>query len=686
VNARDLRIRLPRAWDAFFARYGNFTAIQLAAIPALLNGDNVLLSSGTASGKTEAALAPLIEKHLPPFPTISQLTILYVLPTRALINDLSTRLKTPLERLRISYDVKTRDLNTFTPKHPAQILLTTPESLDSLLANETKALIHIQAVIIDELHIFDGSTRGDQLRILLNRLRDVRSYAFKQGDAPDDQIQYAALSATLAQPQTSADRYFTNAHVVDIGGSRPISTEMIALSVDSPDAMVDMFKMFRQKGWRKALAFCNTRAEVEAYAAAVRNANTPFGSAIYAHYSNLDRLRRREIEDQFAHAEAALCFASSTLELGIDIGSIDVVLLIGPPGNPATFVQRIGRASRREAQARSICFYRTPLEKILFEALAHADYSEATSSFRPAVAVQQIFSLLKQSPTGAVRLTPLMSLFANLLSEADLRLILGELQARRYLIIGREGEWRAGEQLNRLIDTQSYDSQPLSVYSNIENQNLQQIKIRDQHTQQIVASVDRQWLDRDVLTLEGRAMTVEWYDGEAVWVSPYRGEAATQKLRYISSRQVLNFEVAQQISVQVGLSPDIMPMIPYGDGWVCFHWLGDLYGRVFIELLRHKFAVIEGDVSGLCLLSMEELSALPLWTEFQVTRHLRDHYRRYEPLLSLGVYHSLLPIELRYRAVIEQFDVPRFVHAISQLHAVKAPEALNYSLLSLIPE
>ena len=686
MTPQALKAHLPRTWDAFFARYGSFTPIQLAAIPVLLDGDNVLLSAGTASGKTEAALAPLIERYLPPHRNMLQLTLLYLLPTRALINDMAYRLAAPLERLRISYAVKTRDLNTFVPKHPAQILLTTPESLDSLLANETKALIHIQAVIIDELHIFDGSARGDQLRVLLNRLRHVRSYALKQGDAEDDQIQYAALSATLAQPQTSAARYFANPHVIEVESTRLINTEMIALSLDSPDAMVEVFKTFRKRGWRKALAFCNTRAEVEAYAAAVRAANTPFGGAIYVHYSNLDRLRRHEIEDQFAHAEAALCFASSTLELGIDIGSIDVVLLIGPPGNRATFVQRIGRASRRENQARAICFYRTPLEKILFEALSHADYPRAMHSFRPAVAVQQIFSLLKQSPIAALRLGPLTSLFKSLLSEADLHSILGELQGRGYLIVGRDGEWRAGEYLNRLIDTQAYESQPLSVYSNIENQNSQQIKIRDQNTQQIVASVDRQWLNRDVLTLEGRALTVEWYDGEALWVSPHRGALQGGKLRYLSTRQVLSFELAQQIAGEIGLSPEIMPLIPYGEGWLCFHWLGDLYGRVLVELLRHTLNVAQSSQTGLCLLSMDELRVLPTWTEAQVTRHLRDHYRRYEALLSLGAYHSLLPTELRSRAVIEQFDVSHFLRVISQFRVAKASEDLTDALTSLIDE
>src|SRR5205085_11934858 len=83
----------------------------------------------------------------------------------------------------------------------------------------------------------------------------------------------------------------------------------------SSDPLLDYLGTFRQRGWRKALAFCNTRAEVESYAAAVRAAGSPFGEAVYVHYSNLEWERRCEIEQQFAQAQAAICFASSTLEL-----------------------------------------------------------------------------------------------------------------------------------------------------------------------------------------------------------------------------------------------------------------------------------------------------------------------------------------------------------------------------------
>jgi ATP-dependent Lhr-like helicase len=424
VNPHVIRRSLARTWGAFFRRYGSFTPAQMAAIPALLAGENALICAATASGKTEAALAPLIERYLPSNRSVPCLTLLYLLPTRALINDLQNRLAVPLGDLRVSFAAKTHDFNSFDPKHPADLLFTTPESLDSLLAAHPRVLTRICAIIIDEMHVFDGTVRGDQLRVLLNRLRQVRAHAFKTGDAEHEWVQYVGLSATLAHPEQVAARYFPDAQVIQVSGSRAVKADYLLLNCDAD--LLEYLNEFRQHGWRKALAFCNTRAEVEHYAAVAQRAGSPFGHVVYVHYSNLTRERRFEIEQAFAHAEVALCFASSTLELGIDIGDIDVVLLIGPPGNIASYAQRAGRGGRRRQNVNLVCAYRTSLELLLFKVLLNAQAAEAPAAFRPSVAIQQVFSLLKQSPTGALRLTPLVDLFDGLLSRADLAAILGE--------------------------------------------------------------------------------------------------------------------------------------------------------------------------------------------------------------------------------------------------------------------
>src|SRR5688500_15550541 len=103
ANARRTMERLPRTWSAFFGRHGNFTAVQLVTIPALLDGQNLIVSAATASGKTEAAFAPLIERHCPPRPRSAvQPAILYLTPTRALVNDQGLRLSHPLRQLGLT--------------------------------------------------------------------------------------------------------------------------------------------------------------------------------------------------------------------------------------------------------------------------------------------------------------------------------------------------------------------------------------------------------------------------------------------------------------------------------------------------------------------------------------------------------------------------------------------------------
>ncbi|MEI7769186.1 MAG: helicase-related protein [Chloroflexales bacterium] len=314
--------------------------------------------------------------------------------------------------------------------------------------------------MIDELHLFDGTPRGDQLRAVLSRIRAVRAYAAARGDAPDAAIQYAALSATVGDPESAAARYFTPAQVVQTGGGRPLEAELLAMDDDGDAALAACLADFRRRGWRKALVFCNSRAEVEHYAGVTRP-GSPFGSAVFVHYSNIEAARRREIEQQFAAADSAVYFTSSTLELGIDIGSVDVVMLIGPPGSRASFTQRIGRGNRRGRSLRAICGYRTPLERLTFEALIAEPQALSpqplalSPSFRPSVAVQQISSLVKQSPTAALRQIPLAQLFAGLLPDANLAELLGHLEQRGYLRAGRPGEWRAGPRLNKLFDQQS---------------------------------------------------------------------------------------------------------------------------------------------------------------------------------------------------------------------------------------
>ncbi len=677
-----LKARLPRTWSAFFERYGNFTSAQLAAIPSLLDGQNVMLCARTASGKTEAALAPLIERnHFD-----GGLQLLYITPTRALTSDLYGRLWLPLDTLRITLAIKTHDLTTFDPKHPAQVLITTPEAVDSLLAGHARVFIPLKAIILDELHLFDGTVRGDQLRVVLNRIRQIKAYAFARGETDHAYLQFVGLSATITHPAGTAARYFPNSVTVSLPEKRQIHADVLPLDGENADALRDYLDTFRAKGWKKALVFCNTRAEVEQYAAAIRP-RSPFGNAVYVHYSNIAPKRRREIEERFAQDESAICFASSTLELGIDIGSIDTVIMIGAPGRSASFMQRMGRGNRRKRIIQIACFYRTLLEELLFRVLLDdaelPKLDENNGSFHPAVAIQQIFSLIKQSPQGAVRVNSLAPLFAEMLSAQDLEAIIGQLAELQFLQAGKPGEWKAGERLNRLLDEQNSAQTDISIYSNIGG-GASTIAIRNQHTDEVVANVQGSWLYGDHLTLEGRPFDIHWQDQETIWIAPRPSPEQSKKPIFLSTRQPLSYEIASRLALHLNLSLGDVFLTQAEDGWYLFHWLGDVYGNILLELLRYRYHAEETTHSGLCLRLPEPIAALPVWSEPQIATCVGDHYRQLETLLSFGPFQRYLPETLRRRCVLEQINLPRLSHVLSSLKLITQSDQLAIDPFSLV--
>src|SRR5205085_11806082 len=115
-----------------------------------------------------------------------------------------------------------------------------------------------------------------------------------------------------------------------------------------------------------------------------------------------------------------------------------------------------------------------------------------------------------------------------------------------------------------------------------------------------------------------------------------------------------------------------------------FHWVGALFGRAVLDLLRYRISATGTTQPGVCVRLPGEPQALPLWTEAQVVRYLEDTYRELEALLNLGPFQRLLPVHRRRRAVVEQFNVPRFQEAIAALRPSVAPDALTDNLAGLL--
>ncbi len=677
--------RLPHAFDAFLSRFGRLTAIQELALEPLLNGENCVLAAATASGKTEAALAPILERfqqlrfktNLPK--QTSTVKFLYIVPTRALARDIARRVEQPLKKMAIGLKVKTGDEPLPKSAKPPEFLITTPESLDSILANRPKMLRDIRAVVLDELHLYDNTPRGDQLRILLNRLRRLREYAFTKGDSPTHEIQFCALSATMHNPERVAADYFKNPVLIQTDGHRAVDAELFEMH--GAESLRELFATFKARNVKKVLAFCQKRAECEEWVNLLRG-SAPFGDEVFVHHANLSANIRHRTEENFARTGAALCFATSTLELGIDIGDVDLILLIGAPDSLSSFLQRIGRGNRRTKRTNVACFYRTATEEAIFKifiraaensdaetiALLHSDNNLA---FRPSVIVQQLCSYLKQTMHGELDPEHAYGLFTTpqgepLINKNQYDKIVGHLIEKDFFqpAIHGGGSLRAGEIWQKLYEERT-------LYSNMSGTN-EGAAVIDNMTGRLVGYLDSKLPVGNIFLMGGHARRVSLIQGRKVFV---RAETKPENIR--QPRQRLNWRVkstalTKALAAELGFptadANGKMPIVEVQTEkdaekrTLLFHNSGEVYGKAIGELLESEknITIVEHneffvEISG--AISETDLQ----FSDEETRRLLNRRWKSFESAFDLGRFQTDLPIEVRRSSVIESFNLSKFL-------------------------
>jgi len=422
-RVRIIRNRLKYAWMPFFTTFGRLTPIQVETIPTILDGYNVIVASLTASGKTEAVVAPVAERYIQE--KWQELAVLYIVPTRALANDTLARIEGPLWDMGIKTALKHGDKPYLPSDNLPNFLITTPESLDSLICRRGEVFKSLRTVILDEIHLLDNTYRGDQLRLLLWRLKKLVS---------DGAFSIHLLSATLSFPHQVAQRYVNNFEVITVPGQRSIDYRLL-------NSLEEAYHLAREHGWKKLLCFCNLRESVEGIAAELVKLWYPY--PVVAHHGSLSRQVREEAEVVMKEADVAVCVATSTLEVGIDIGDIDLIVLVEPPWSISSLLQRIGRGNRRENIIHVAAITKSNEEKFLMDEMFKAAASGALPEehYEPdlSVAVQQIFSYLFQNPQG-ISETLIRDLISPLCSEEEAKLILGHLRRTEW-IERRTGQW-----------------------------------------------------------------------------------------------------------------------------------------------------------------------------------------------------------------------------------------------------
>ena len=333
------------------------TEIQRLALPLLESERDALLVSPTGTGKTEAALLPLLSRRLAdPSPPIA---ILYVTPLRALNRDLEQRLVALVREVGLEAAVRHGDTpashRAKQSRHPPDLLLTTPETLQVLLVGRhlREALRGVRTVVVDEVHELVGSDRGAQLALTLERL-DAHT---------GRRVRRVGLSATIGNPDEVA-RFLSPVPrevVVRVARQRrplvlsarrpkasttPLEPELVReLKADATllEGLRAVEAEVRAHG--TTLVFVNTRPTAEGLAARLRRLAPDLAVAV--HHGSLSREVREEAERAFREGKLRALVATSSLELGIDIGAVDHVVQFGSPHQVGRLVQRVGRSGHR---------------------------------------------------------------------------------------------------------------------------------------------------------------------------------------------------------------------------------------------------------------------------------------------------------------------------------------------------
>jgi ATP-dependent Lhr-like helicase len=332
------------------------TEPQEKTIPKILEGKNVLLISPTATGKTEAAFLPILSMLLQE-PQAPGIKVLYITPLRALNRDMLERLEWWCNNLDIKLAVRHGDTETKErarqARSPPDVLITTPETLQAILSGWVmrQHLQQVRWVIIDEVHEMADSKRGSQLALALERLRTMIGRDF----------QTIGLSATIGSPEKVAQFLVGNGRSVEIVRV-PVARRM-RLKIVFPKPEAEDFKLAEKlythpevaarlriireyiSKHKSVLLFTNTRAISEVLASRFKVWDIDFPVSI--HHGSLAKPSRIAAERGLKNGELKGLVCTSSLELGIDVGRIDLVIQYMSPRQVTRLIQRVGRSGHR---------------------------------------------------------------------------------------------------------------------------------------------------------------------------------------------------------------------------------------------------------------------------------------------------------------------------------------------------
>ena len=371
MSSQNAFERLAPFVQEFVYRQGwkELRSLQAEAIDAIFDTDNdVLITTGTASGKTEAAFLPILS--LIATEPIGSIKVLYIGPLKALINDQFRRLELLCEAGDIPIHRWHGDVGSSQKsdliEHPGGVLQITPESIESLFINKTNHLHRLfgglQFIVVDEVHSFMESDRGVQLRSQLQRIDK-----YSKSSRP----RRIGLSATVGDqeaarqwlnPQSPSKVQIINPEVT-IPPTRLSHLHFSLTKEEVPSELVDdLYALTKDK---RALVFCNSRKNVEVLTAQLnrRSSRERIPEHYLPHHGSISKEIREDAEVRMRvddYPTSVIC--TNTLELGIDIGQLDMAVQVDSTHTVMSFVQRLGRTGRRQDSSRIMQIYTSDLQ------------------------------------------------------------------------------------------------------------------------------------------------------------------------------------------------------------------------------------------------------------------------------------------------------------------------------------
>jgi len=676
-----IRESLAASWSAFFARFGRLRPIQMQAIPVVLSGENALVTAPTAGGKTEAVVAPVCERLVRE--RWSGLSVLLVTPTRALVNDLYERLSRPLMDMGISVARKTADYQLGS-NSDAQFVITTPESLESFMTFKRDILKTVRVVICDEIHLLDGTPRGDHVRLLLNRLR-LYSAHVRGADSP---LQLIGVSATLASPRQTAERYLgASSAIISVPGQRAIESMVITVNGDDEARAVAALTAAQQiEDVHKILIFCNSRRAVDTAGTALKVGKFS-RYPIHCHHGSLSKQNREQAEQRFKSDAHAVCVATMTLEIGIDIGDVDLVVCLSPPPGLSSFLQRIGRGCRRrQGVTRVICVARNRADALVYGAMLQAARSPIpegpVAPFRRSVLIQQVLAYLRQVDGNRRTIGQLERALTHsavpVLDRQMLESVLRDMKHEGLLAL-QNGFYEPASEGREFIES-------MQIFSNI-GAPQQSVEFISSETGVPISSAASVGTGvGDGVMIAGKSYKIVSEQAGKVALLPEGDSAATPMYATVAFHYA--YDVGASLATYCQMSPSRLTVLRSGDSLFVMTWLGILANTLLATSAEQELVQAKGRCFSVEMRGVNEVDVL---------QKIRASVRRavstavmpevaVERLVDIGPHFRLLSPEEQSRARGDWLDasfLKRWNDSIDAIDVI-GPDDVRYAdLMSL---